>query len=57
MHCEGCEESVVESLRALDGVEDAHADHESGTVSIDGDADHGDVRRAVEDAGYTLEEQ
>jgi copper chaperone len=56
MSCEGCETSVVESLRDLDEIEDADADHEAGTVTVVGEADDEDVRRAIEEAGYTLEE-
>lgn len=56
MHCEGCETSVVDALRDVDGVEDASADHETGEVAVDGDADDDELRRAVEEAGYTPEE-
>ncbi len=55
MHCDGCERRVVDSLREVDGIEDASADHETGTVTVEGDANTQDVRLAVEEAGYTLE--
>ena len=55
MHCEGCESSVTEALRDVNGVESAEADHETGTVTVEGDADDTELRSAVEEAGYTLE--
>lgn len=56
MSCEGCEASVVEALRDVGGVENAAANHETGSVTVDGDADDADLRLAVEEAGYTVEE-
>lgn len=56
MSCGGCETAVVDALRDVDGVERAEADHETGRVTIEGEADDADVRAAVEEAGYTLEE-
>jgi copper chaperone CopZ len=56
MSCEGCETSVAGSLRDVGGIEDADADHETGTVTVVGETDDEDVRRAIEEAGYTLEE-
>jgi copper chaperone len=34
MHCEGCELTVEKALKAVDGVSDARADHESGLVRV-----------------------
>lgn len=55
MSCEGCEASVADSLRDVDGVESAEADHETGSVTVEGDADDEEIRTAVEEAGYMLE--
>lgn len=55
MSCTGCEETVVDSLRDVDGVEDARADHEGDTVAVEGDASEDAVRTAIEEAGYTVE--
>lgn len=49
MTCGGCEENVVTALRDVEGVEDASADHESGTVEVEGDADPLDLIAAVPD--------
>ncbi|MFC6754169.1 heavy-metal-associated domain-containing protein [Halorubrum tibetense] len=52
MACGGCEENVVEALSAVPGVETATADHEAGTATVEGDADHDALAAAVEEAGY-----
>lgn len=54
MNCGGCETAVADALRDVDGVERAEADHETGRVTIEGEADGDDLRAAVEEAGYTL---
>lgn len=53
MSCGGCERTVEEALVEVDGVESASADHGSGTVTVDGDADESELIQAIEDAGYT----
>ncbi|MES3162378.1 MAG: cation transporter [Halorubrum sp.] len=52
MACDGCEENVVEALSAVPGVETATADHETGTATVEGDADPDALVAAVEAAGY-----
>ncbi|MFC6906416.1 heavy metal-associated domain-containing protein [Halalkalicoccus tibetensis] len=54
MSCEGCESTVVDSLNELSNVEGASADHEAGTVSVEGEADDEELRAAVEGAGYEV---
>lgn len=57
MSCTGCEQTVEERLEAIDGVESATADHESGTVDLTYDDDavsSDDIEHAVDDAGYAL---
>ncbi|NTW82680.1 MAG: heavy-metal-associated domain-containing protein [Chlorobiaceae bacterium] len=39
MRCSGCELLVTEALEELDGVENAEASHQKGTISIDYDPD------------------
>jgi copper chaperone CopZ len=53
MSCGHCEQTVEDALRGVDGVTDATADREGNRASVDGDADVGELVRAVEDAGYT----
>ncbi|WP_101297821.1 heavy-metal-associated domain-containing protein [Halegenticoccus soli] len=52
MSCSGCEETVVEALERVDGVERATADSDTDTATVDGRADPLDLVTAVQDAGY-----
>ena len=52
MNCGGCEQTVVEALEDVAGVESASADHEAGTASIEGEADEDALLAAVSEAGY-----
>lgn len=52
MSCGGCEQTVVEALEGVDGVERAEADHEADTATVEGDADVDALVAAVDDAGY-----
>ena len=54
MMCGHCENAVKSSLEALDFVEEAAADHETGTavITCSGDFDEAAARNAVESAGY-----
>lgn len=47
MTCSGCEENVETALREVEGVEDASADEETDTVTVEGDADPLDLIAAV----------
>lgn len=52
MSCGHCEQSVVEALEAVDGVESASADNDAETATVEGDADTETLVAAVEGAGY-----
>ncbi|WP_178917205.1 heavy-metal-associated domain-containing protein [Natronomonas gomsonensis] len=52
MACDGCEANVEEAIRGVAGVTGVDADHESGTVVVEGDADAEALVAAVDDAGY-----
>ncbi|WP_336037959.1 heavy-metal-associated domain-containing protein [Halobacterium yunchengense] len=52
MSCGGCESTVEDALRGVDGVTGASADRETDTATVEGDADPGALVAAVEDAGY-----
>lgn len=54
MACEGCERTVEEALADVPGVDDVAADAESGTVSVDGDADETSLREAVSGTGFDV---
>ncbi|WP_089881067.1 heavy-metal-associated domain-containing protein [Halogeometricum limi] len=52
MSCGHCEQTVEDALSGVSGVESASADHESSSVTVEGDADAAELVSAVEEAGY-----
>jgi copper chaperone len=57
MHCDGCSTSIKADLRAVEGVEQAEADHEAGTAmaTFDSRKVHPeDLKTVIEDLGYTV---
>jgi copper chaperone len=57
MTCTGCERSVENALRGLDGVTRVAADHTDGTVEmvVDEGVPSDALRDAIESAGYDVE--
>lgn len=58
MTCGHCEMSVKETLNDLDGVHSAEADHVTGKVEVtyeEGKVEDEQFRKAVQEAGYTLQ--
>lgn len=53
MSCDGCEQTVAEALRAVDGVASAAVDRTNNSATVDGEAEPRALVTAVEDAGYT----
>ena len=56
MMCHHCEMRVEKTLKALDGVENAHADHEKGevTLTLTENLDNAVIKEAIEKDGYTV---
>jgi copper chaperone CopZ len=55
MSCTGCEETVLNEVRGVEGVHRVDADHETGAVDITADKGTEDaVRQPIHDAGYDL---
>ena len=52
MMCHNCERHVREALEALPGVESAAADFRTGLVTIHGSPGEGELRQAIQAAGY-----
>jgi copper chaperone len=52
MSCGHCEQSVVEALEALDGIDSATADRTTDSAMVVGTADSAALLDAVESAGY-----
>jgi len=56
MSCTGCESNVESAVSELPGCRGVEADHEAGTVTVDGDVEEAALREAIEDRGYELSE-
>lgn len=56
MSCTGCEQTVENALRDVDGVTRVEADHEGDTVEVvvDGDTADDSLTAAIRDAGYEV---
>lgn len=52
MSCEHGENAVESALEDVDGIDTARADHESGEVTIEGEASAAAIETAVAEAGY-----
>ena len=53
MSCDGCEQTVEEALRDVDGVESVAVDRTNNSATVDGEAEPRVLVTAVGDAGYT----
>lgn len=56
MSCGGCESTVEDAVSALAGCEGVDADHEAGTVTVEGDVSTDELRSTIESSGYELDE-
>lgn len=56
MMCHHCEMRVENILKAIDGIVDAHADHEKGevTLTLKKDVEKSVIKAAIEKEGYTV---
>lgn len=56
MSCTGCEQTVENALRTLDGVTRIEANHEGDTIEVvvEDDVADEDLHAAIEDAGYEV---
>ena len=56
MSCDGCERTVENALRTVDGVRRVEANHETGTVdvTVEDDVSDDDLRTAIYNAGYEV---
>ena len=57
MTCGHCSKSVTQSVEALSSVERALVDLATGELAVEGAADEQEVRQAVAEAGYSVEER
>jgi copper chaperone len=54
MTCGHCAQTVTKAVEAVPAVERAVVDLKAGEVAVEGSADEGTVRQAIEDAGYDV---
>ncbi len=54
--CEHCKRAIEGEVRAVRGVERVEVDIAARSVRVDGDADDGAIRHAIDDAGYDVVE-
>ena len=54
MHCSHCEAAVRRAVESVPGVESAEASAPGKTLSVRGTAAEGEIKAAVERAGYTF---
>ena len=52
MSCTGCESNVENAVSKLEGCTGVEADHEAGTVTVEGDLDQSALRATIKEAGY-----
>ena len=56
MSCTGCEYNVESAVSALPGCQSVEADHDAGTVIVEGDVDKQALREAIDDSGYDVQD-
>jgi len=57
MRCSGCEMLVGEALEEMDGVDNAHASHETGVVEVEYDparVDLDSIKEVIEGQGFRV---
>ncbi len=57
MHCDGCSSTITATLKKIDGVTDASADHEAGSAVATYNprkAEVDELRAEIEKLGYTV---
>ena len=56
MSCSGCERTVENALKNINGVHRVEANHEAGTVevAVEDDVDEDGLGNAIHDAGYEI---
>jgi copper chaperone CopZ len=55
MSCTGCEETVTNAVKQVNGVRRVDADHETGNVEVTAEnSDDAEIRQAIHDAGFDV---
>lgn len=55
MSCTGCEQTVTNAVKQVDGVRRVEADHDAGSVEVTAEEGHERaIRQAIHDAGFDV---
>lgn len=55
MSCTGCEQTITNAVKQVEGVRRVGADHETGSVEVTVEESHQDeIRQAIHDAGFDV---
>lgn len=55
MSCTGCEQTVTNAVKQVEGVRRVEADHETGNVEVTVESgDEAGIRQAIHDAGFDV---
>jgi len=55
MSCTGCEQTVTNAVKQVNGVRRVDADHETGNVEVTAEnGDEAEIRQAIHDAGFDV---
>lgn len=54
MSCQHCVKSVKEALENVPGISNVEVNLEKGEANFDGDADHNDLKAAIEQIGFEV---
>jgi len=55
MSCGGCESNIESTIAELPGCETVEADHEAGTVTVEGSVPRAELEAAIESSPYELD--
>jgi copper chaperone len=56
MSCNHCKMRIIDALKSLPGIGSIAVDVDKKTVEISGNTDIREVKKAIEDAGYSVSE-
>lgn len=55
MSCTGCEQTVTNAVKQVEGVRRVEADHETGSIEVAAESgDEAGIRQAIHDAGFDV---
>jgi copper chaperone CopZ len=52
MHCEHCKNSVIASLKKIDGIKSVEVDLKNGIIYVEGNVEEAKIKDAVNSLGF-----